>query len=83
MKRDIICTECGIEQLDLFPSDEPYPGEYLKFVPGLALTEYLCDICGGAIFEGEPCIAYSISTRKTPYFAWESNYIKETKKEDP
>lgn len=70
-----------MQQQDLFPSDEPYRGECVKFVPGLALDDYFCDGCGGAILKGESCVAFSISTKRTPYFAWESEYI-EIKKED-
>lgn len=81
MRRDIICGGCGVQQQDLFPSDEPYRGESLKFVPGLALHDYICDLCGATILEGEPCCAFSISTKEAPYFPWESEYI-EIKKED-
>lgn len=75
MKRDIICPGCAIQQRDLFPTDEPYPGEFVKFVSGIARNEYLCDLCGAAINVTDVCIAFSISTERAPYTAWEQNYI--------
>lgn len=76
MKRDIICAACAIQQRDLFPRDEPYPGEYVKFLNGLALKVFTCDLCHATILKGEKCCAFSISTDRTPYFCWEHEFIK-------
>lgn len=76
MKREIVCPPCAVDLRNLFRSDNPYPGEHLKFLPGFALDDFFCDHCGGAIFTGEDCTAYSVWTDNTPYFSWESDYIK-------
>jgi hypothetical protein len=47
--------------------DEPYPGEYVKYIGGWA--------SGNNIKSGEPCIAYSIYTDRTPYYEWEGEFI--------
>ena len=36
MKREIFCAGCSLEMRDLFPTNEPYPGEHVKFEVGLA-----------------------------------------------
>ena len=76
MTRDILCSTCATDRRELFPNDNPYPGEYIKFVPGYALEDYFCDLCGGAIETKQACTAYSIWTNRRPYTAWESEYIK-------
>ena len=76
MQRDIICPTCAMVSRKRFPNDNPYPGEYLKFIPGTALNDYLCDHCGGAIYVGQKCTAFSIWTNSRPYIVWESEYIK-------
>jgi hypothetical protein len=76
MKQSIICGACSIDQRRLFPNDNPYPGEHVKFLPGFALQNYYCDLCAAAIFEGEKCVAFSIWTDRTPYIPWEQVYMK-------
>lgn len=79
MKREILCPECFVKMRKLFPTDTPYPGERVKFVPGRALYGFNCDSCGNNIKEASPCNAVSIwaDYGGVPYSEWENNYIKE------
>lgn len=76
MQRNIICPTCATVSRKRFPTNNPYPGEYLKFIGGTALNKYLCDHCGDAINIGDKCTAFSIWTDTRPYLPWESDYIK-------
>ena len=76
MKREIICVNCAIEQRELFPTDNPYPGEYVKFIEGAALEDYVCDLCSNTIEHTDKCYAFSIYTDRQPYWAWEHEFIK-------
>jgi len=78
MKQQIICVRCQKELRELHQSDEPYPGEHLKFVEGEALRRFLCDHCNHDILEYEDCFAYSIWADHSgqPYYEWENQFIK-------
>lgn len=76
MKQEILCPPCAVDLRNHFPTDNPYPGEYLKFLPGLALSDFLCDYCGIAILTDQDCTAYSVWTDRRPYIPWEQIYIK-------
>ena len=76
MKREILCPECGMRTRGLFASDNPYPGEHVRFVAGNARTFFNCDTCNKDIKENAPCVAVSMwHEDRNPYFAWEHNFI--------
>jgi hypothetical protein len=79
MKQEIACPTCTDELHKLFPTATPFPGEHVKFVPGLALSDYMCDQCGAPIDQGKPCTAFSISSDHgaQPYYKWEHEYVSE------
>ena len=89
MKRDILCPACAAEHRKLHgvpeKSQQPhrvYNTEFVKFVDGTALSEFMdngcfhCDSCYETIREGEPCVAASVWTTRIPYYPWETAYIK-------
>jgi len=78
MKQEIICKKDEAESRKLFPNESPYPGEHVKFVPGKALNDMLCDHCGCEILEGQDCCAVSIwaDHGAQPYYEWESKFIE-------
>jgi hypothetical protein len=79
MKREILCPDCKTKMQKLFPTSNPYPGEYIKFVDGRAKKDFLCDGCVNIrpIKEGDICTAFSIWSENggIPYFPWESDFI--------
>lgn len=79
MKQDILCTRCAKDRRKQFPDDNPYPGEHIKFVKGIAKKDMLCDGCATKtpIKKGEPCIAASIwaDYGGVPYYEWEDKFI--------
>jgi hypothetical protein len=82
MKQDILCPNCAEDTRNRFVSDEPFPGEFLKFVHGIALYRYFCDTCGRTIDLNSKCTAFSIWTNLRPFVPWESGYIKIQEEED-
>lgn len=80
MKRSILCKPCEDEHHILFPTESPYPGEYVKFVSGESKKNMVCDFCAIPIKKGDYCCAFSGYTDNTPYFEWEEEYIKPTDK---
>ena len=82
MKREIICEKCEVKKRKLFPNENPYPGEHIKFVKGKAEKELICDGCTdyNPIHKGENCCAVSIwaDYGGIPYYQWESQFIIET-----
>ena len=77
MKQEIICKTCYPELKETFPSDNPYPGEHVKFVEGTAKLYMTCDHCNSAIIFGEECYAFTIwaDYGGQPYFPWEDKYL--------
>jgi len=75
MKREIICPECREELRKIFPTDTPFPGEYVRFVDGHARKPFICDNCGADIPHGLKCTALSMWTDNFPYTEWENDYI--------
>jgi hypothetical protein len=77
MKQQIVCPVCEPRLKRLFPTENPYPGEHVKFVKGLARQSYFCDHCGGDIPIYAPCCAHSIWSDHgaQPYSPWENDYI--------
>lgn len=77
MKRQIICKSCQYKTKKRFPSDNPYPGEYLKFVEGTAKHPMICDDCGTPIIREEECCAFTIwaDHGRQPYYEWEGEYL--------
>jgi len=77
MKREILCPECAREVRRLYPTDNPYPGEGVRFVVGNALADCNCDRCNADIKTTGACVAFSIFTTdgRIPYFAWEHNFV--------
>jgi hypothetical protein len=80
MKQDlglyILCPDCALRVRDSYPNDNPYPGEYLKFVEGDAKRDFICDHCDQPIPIHGMCFAFSVWTDRFPYFDWEDGYIK-------
>lgn len=80
MKRDILCKACEEVHRTLFPTESPYPGEYVKFIYGEAKKKMTCDCCAMTIKKGDNCCAFSVYTDDRPYLTWEEDYIKPTNK---
>lgn len=78
MKREILCNGCAKSIKKLFPSEEPFPGEHVKFVEGKAINEYRCDECSCDIKTGTNCVTFSCWTdySKAKYFPWEEYFIE-------
>lgn len=78
MKRQILCKNCGEKFKKLFPIKSPYPGEYVKFITGKALNDYLCDYCSINIKKSDECIAHSIwaDYDEQSYYKWEDKFIE-------
>lgn len=74
MKREILCNGCKNELRELFPTNTPYPGEFLKFIKGKAKQYYICDRCGKDITKDSECWAFSIYTNN--YYQWEGEYLE-------
>lgn len=87
MKQDILCIKCAEERRGLFPTDNPFPGEHIKFVFGTAKIECLCDGCVKykEIHTGERCCAFSLWTDfgGVPYHQWERNFINPENGKEP
>lgn len=77
MIQKILCSDCADRSRELFPTPEPYRGEYVKFANGKARGDFICDHCGNHIAIKAECCAFSISTARTPYHPWERGYIKQ------
>lgn len=77
MKREILCTACALEARELFPTDDPYPGEHVRFVEGIAVKTYVCDHHGGAIAAGESATAFTIWTDAQGFHDWEGSFLRE------
>ena len=79
MKQEILCEDCAKRTRERFPTNNPYPGEYVKFVDGTAKKACLCDGCPTRrpIAEGEPCTAFSIWAEhgRIPYYPWEQEFL--------
>ena len=78
MKQEIVCPSCAAELRCTFPTDTPFPGEGVKFVPGTALRPFICDQCGGLIDQDGKCTAFSVFTdySPAPYYPWEGGYVR-------
>lgn len=77
MVRKILCKKCEASSKKLFPTESPYPGEHVKFVPGEAKHGMLCDDCGVYINKGDIVCAFSIFADYggIPYYPWEEEYL--------
>ena len=79
MTQQILCIpKCRDEVRALFPTDDPYPGEHVKFLDGTALKNFICDSCNVRINLGDKCCAHSIwaDHARVPYYPWEENFIQ-------
>lgn len=78
MKREILCIDCAEKVRKLFPSEEPFPGEHVKFVEGKAINKYRCDECSCDIESGADCVTFSCWTdhSRATYFPWEKYFIE-------
>jgi len=79
MNKQIICKICYVDVRDRYPTDSPFPGEHIKFVHGLALNDYICDLCGCSLLSDCNCTAYTIwaDRGRQPYSPWEHDYLYE------
>ena len=79
MKREIVCPKCRKNLRELFPTNNPYPGEYVKFVDGTARHDFVCDSCGKPINYNGKCTAFSCWAEYggIPYMEWEDEYLRE------
>lgn len=75
MKCEIFCIRCGEISRKDFPTNEPFPGEYVEFKKGIALKDFVCDQCGKDVNEGELCYAFSNWTDRQERLDWENSYI--------
>ena len=78
MKREILCPVCTDKVRSWFPSDNPYPGEHVKFYPGKAKKAFICDLCSELITLDEDCTAFTAWAvgQGIPYHPWESDFIR-------
>jgi hypothetical protein len=78
MKQQIICPECKDKNRKMFKTDTPYHGEYVKFISGHALRDFVCDHCATEIEAGTECCAFSIwaDHGRHPYYPWEHEFIE-------
>lgn len=78
MKCQIICSVCESETRIMFPNESPYPGEHVKFISGVALKDFICDICNKDIKKDFYACAFTIwaDTGRQPYKEWESGFLK-------
>lgn len=72
MKREIVKPEYAKNWLKHVGH---YPDEYIYAVHGTAKEQMKCDESREPIEVGDPCVAVSIYTSRTPYYMWEYNYI--------
>lgn len=79
MKQEILCPDCKNKARRMFPTDNPYPGEHVKFQDGKAKSDYNCDTCNKPINTGESCTCLSMwaDYGGVPYYPWEKDYIEE------
>ena len=77
MKQEMLCQHCAADTRKLFPTDNPYPGEHVKFVPGKARTWLRCDSCGEGLSTDTVCTAFSVwaDYGGIPYYPWEKDFI--------
>ena len=77
MKREILCFECRDKLKGLYPSDNPYPDEFVKFVDGLSKIGFNCDGCNRQLKPGSDVCALSIWTTRQgiQYYPWEEQLI--------
>lgn len=84
MKREIVCERCQPPLRGLYATDEPYPGEHVRFVHGRLLAEteagtdvVVCDQCGYPLRAGGFAWAFSAwaDYGGVPYFEWEDRYL--------
>lgn len=76
MKCEIVCLECKDQLREMFPTDNPFPGEHINLKKGKALKEYICDKCNAGIDEGELCYAFSVWTDQQERLNWEWDFIE-------
>jgi hypothetical protein len=79
MKQEILCPACATEIRRTFPTDNPSPGEHIKFVSGNVAYRAMCDCCCDFIEQGSPCTAFSswADYGGIPYYPWEHEFIVE------
>lgn len=76
MKREVLCVDCAREMRALFPTDSPYPGEFVRFVAGDLNRYAACDHCCGALHPKMRGVCISIYTIERPYFSWENDFLE-------
>lgn len=74
MKREILCSSCATAIRPVI--GRSYPGEGVKFLPGVLKVHCFCDHCMAELKAGDNAEAVSIYTDKRPYFEWEGSYLK-------
>lgn len=63
MKRELLCEDCGVKARRMFPTDEPYPGEFVRLMSGTlkrGKSGYVCDDCGHPFMAGERAVCMGI-----------------------
>lgn len=73
MKREIVKPEYAENWLKHVGQ---YPNEYIYAVHGTANKQMKCDKSDEPIEIGDPCVAVSIYTPRTPYYEWEKYFIE-------
>lgn len=72
MLRRVCCGDCVQPWQDAVGK---YPGEYVKIVEGTLHVDCRCDGCNKPLVNGVAANCVSVSTNRTPYFAWEHEFI--------
>lgn len=76
MKRNLECRDCAKRWVDA----PRYDGEHVKAVAGVVRAtsrSLICDGCASPLEPGAAAVAISVSTERTPYFAWEEDYLED------
>ena len=79
MKRVLVCPTCSAtwEHIAKHPSKEARGAkEKVTIVVGRSKGTYVCDDCNADIDPGDACAAVSVSSPRTPYFQWETEYLE-------
>ncbi len=62
----------------LMPDGQDGPAEWGKLVSGRMRHDVVCDLCSARLETGKFCWAWSVYTKRTPYFEWEGQFLELT-----
>lgn len=84
MKQELLCEQCAIKLRKLFPTDQPYPGEFVDFKHGIVQKPNLvCDDCTVSLERGSRAIAYSNWVHGQRIAPWAMFYLYDIQPWEP